>query len=595
MSFWEISKARRRVRSCHGVGKFAVAVAGCAIAVGSVVASPPSFSGLQFLPGGSSSAAWSVSGDGSVVVGYSATANGYHAFRWTRSGGLQDLGALASNSAAGAVSTNGSAVAGQNFSQWGSGDVAFRWSDGDGMISLGIPDGGNYSNSQGMSGDGTVIVGQCGVLGSGRAFRWTLTEGMVSLGTLPGFDFSAAHDANSDGSVVVGQCGHIGSRAFRWTIDGGMEDLGVLAGGTWSSATAVSPDGQRVSGTSDSAAGVIAFVWNQDDGMVRLGTLPGGTWSYGYDLSGNGSAVVGWGDSANGERAFIWTDALGMVDLNTFLPTLGLDLTGWTLNKASSVSDDGLTITGEGVHNGLPEGWIATIGLPCDAIITNQPQSVALLPNSTAIFEVTVSGAVTGYQWRKNNSNLSDDGRIEGAQSPVLTLAGVQSDDQGSYDCVVSNACGSITSDPAQLSCEPIITQQPPASAVLHAGLQLSVTVPSGAPYSYRWRQNGQNLFNIAGLIGGATTRTLILFAVDPSLAGTYDCVLTDVCGETLSDPTQAYCPADFDQDGFISGVDFDDYVSAFEGGDIRADFDRDGFLTGIDYDDFVRAFEAGC
>lgn len=54
-------------------------------------------------------------------------------------------------------------------------------------------------------------------------------------------------------------------------------------------------------------------------------------------------------------------------------------------------------------------------------------------------------------------------------------------------------------------------------------------------------------------------------------------------------------CPADFDGDGFVSGVDFDLYVNAFESGDAAADFDGDGFVSGIDFDLFVAAFEKGC
>lgn len=54
-------------------------------------------------------------------------------------------------------------------------------------------------------------------------------------------------------------------------------------------------------------------------------------------------------------------------------------------------------------------------------------------------------------------------------------------------------------------------------------------------------------------------------------------------------------CRADFDGDGFVTGLDFDLYVQAFEVGDASADFDGDGFLTGIDFDQYVGAFEAGC
>jgi hypothetical protein len=44
-----------------------------------------------------------------------------------------------------------------------------------------------------------------------------------------------------------------------------------------------------------------------------------------------------------------------------------------------------------------------------------------------------------------------------------------------------------------------------------------------------------------------------------------------------------------------VTGADFDQYVAAFESGDVSADFDGDGFVTGVDFDEYVVAFEAGC
>ena len=54
-------------------------------------------------------------------------------------------------------------------------------------------------------------------------------------------------------------------------------------------------------------------------------------------------------------------------------------------------------------------------------------------------------------------------------------------------------------------------------------------------------------------------------------------------------------CQADFDRDGFVTGIDFDLFVQAFEAGDLSADFDQDGFVTGVDFDLFVLVFEKGC
>lgn len=58
---------------------------------------------------------------------------------------------------------------------------------------------------------------------------------------------------------------------------------------------------------------------------------------------------------------------------------------------------------------------------------------------------------------------------------------------------------------------------------------------------------------------------------------------------------TRGLCPSDFNHDGFVTGDDFDTFVSAFAIGDAAADFDQNGFVTGDDFDAFVAAFEAGC
>ena len=54
-------------------------------------------------------------------------------------------------------------------------------------------------------------------------------------------------------------------------------------------------------------------------------------------------------------------------------------------------------------------------------------------------------------------------------------------------------------------------------------------------------------------------------------------------------------CRADFDGDGFVTGLDFDAFVAAFEAGDPSSDFDGDGFVTGLDFDAYVAEFEEGC
>jgi probable HAF family extracellular repeat protein len=101
--------------------------------------------------------------------------------------------------------------------------------------------------------------------------------------------------------------------------------------------------------------------------MVPLGTLPTGTGSFANAISGDGATVVGRADAAGFPRAFLWTTGTGLVDLNIYLPTLGLNLAGWTLTTSNGVSANGRTIVGSGTHNGNTEAWIATLRATCPA------------------------------------------------------------------------------------------------------------------------------------------------------------------------------------------------------------------------------------
>ncbi len=60
-------------------------------------------------------------------------------------------------------------------------------------------------------------------------------------------------------------------------------------------------------------------------------------------------------------------------------------------------------------------------------------------------------------------------------------------------------------------------------------------------------------------------------------------------------EPAILHCRADFTNDGFLTGEDFDAFIVAFALGESRADFNGDGFATGDDFDTFIAAFEAGC
>jgi len=74
----------------------------------------------------------------------------------------------------------------------------------------------------------------------------------------------------------------------------------------------------------------------------------------------------------------------------------------------------------------------------------------AVPTGSAVVLTVTVpSGIPLSYQWLFNGTN------IDGATNASLSLPNVQSEQAGNYTVLVSNGCGSATSDPIVLSVYP--------------------------------------------------------------------------------------------------------------------------------------------
>jgi probable HAF family extracellular repeat protein len=333
-----------------------------------------SFHGLGPLRG-PGSRAWNVSVDGEAITG---TYEG-GAFLWTAKDGMQDLGTPDGFWSTGfAVSADGVAVAGSLSSLFEE-TRAFRWTPSQGMQDLGVLPGAFTSTAYGISADGSAVSGTSTYPRTyiATAFIWTEAGGMQSLGTLPGGTFSVGGGMSADGSVIVGHADAASgaTRAFRWTAADGMVDLGTLPNTQSSYAIATSADGFAATGMVHTSPLKHAFLWTATDGMQDLGTAPGAREAVGYAVSNGGLAVVGSDRYYSGTNvAYLWTHDLGMVDLNVYLPTLGIDLTGWTLETASGISADGTTIVGWGEHEYIPgrfreEAWIATVPAPCLADI----------------------------------------------------------------------------------------------------------------------------------------------------------------------------------------------------------------------------------
>jgi probable HAF family extracellular repeat protein len=182
---------------------------------------------LGALPGSTTgySQASGVSADGSVVVGQASAARGNtEAFRWTQPAGMTGLGFLSSYglrdySIASAVSADGATVVGYSTSPNASynGYEAFRWTQSGGIQGLGFIGGGGPGLSTSMatavSANGAVIVGaSSSPTAMNEAFRWTQATGMQSLGglltaagvNLNGWTLTGASAVSANGEFIAG-------------------------------------------------------------------------------------------------------------------------------------------------------------------------------------------------------------------------------------------------------------------------------------------------------------------------------------------------------------------------------------------------------
>lgn len=258
-----------------------------------------------------------LSGDGGSVVGKALFSSGIRTRAFIRdiSGGLagpvQDLAPLPAINLgveANGVSDDGGVVVGEMWNS--SGKVAAVWergSSGYTVKSLGDLAGGTTNGeATAVNGDGTVIVGTGTGNGYYEAARWT--------------------KANP---------------AAPWQIQG----LGSLtAGNDDSFGIGLSDDGATVVGRARNSVNVIVpFRWTQATGMQDLGSAPG-TSGAARAASRNGSVIVG----DLGGKAFRWTQATGVQELKPLLEAEGVDLTGFDLKGATSITPDGRIIAGYG-------------------------------------------------------------------------------------------------------------------------------------------------------------------------------------------------------------------------------------------------------
>ena len=302
--------------------------------------------------------------DTQTVYGYPCTGlvPGQHAFLWSPSKGMKDLGTLSGATVSGAIGLNDagivvgySNVKGLPVTEF----VATEWVPGKAIQNLGTLSGGASSaafqinSANEISGDSFVASGVV------NATRWV--DGKIkNLGKLPGAIFTSGLAINDSGYIVGESVFAYGppftSHGFLWN-GSTLKDLGTLVGGITSIANAINSSGVVI-GQSDgynTGGNWHAVLWDATGKIRDLGLLKGGTYSVAFGVN-DSEVVVGYGNIANNAaHAMIWISGKGMRDLNSLIPAHS----GWTLINANAVNDLG-QITGYGSRNGHNHAFVLT-------------------------------------------------------------------------------------------------------------------------------------------------------------------------------------------------------------------------------------------
>jgi len=173
---------------------------------------------------------------------------------------------------------------------------------------------------------------------------------------------------------------------------------------------------------------------------------------------------------------------------------------------------------------------ITTLQSQSGIAITTQPTSSSAVCRGTNVSTTVVAtGQNLTYQWFKGST------LVGGSTTATLKINNIQTGQAGVYTVKITNACGSVTSQPFTVS----VTGSAPAISTLYASvtacegspLQVAKPVTSDANVTYQWLKGGQS-------IGAADNSGSLSFAsVSVGDGGSYSVRVTNGCGSTTSTP----------------------------------------------------------
>ncbi|QYM77807.1 immunoglobulin domain-containing protein [Horticoccus luteus] len=327
------------------------------------------------------------------------------------------------------------------------------------------------------------------------------------------------------GVDLVDEAGHIaGATTDTLTISNAVSgDTGNYTVAVSNAGGTASSDSVALTVTSPPAAPVAtAATGPSTAGFTANWSAGAGATSYRLDVSTDeffGSFVSGY---ANRDVGNVLTQAItGLSDNTTYY------------YRVRAVNTDGTSASSNTINVATP---------PAPVSITTQPASQSVTIGSNVTFTVAATSSTSlSYQWLKR-VGAGAFVEIGNATSASLVLTNVQlSDSNSAYEVVVTNAAGSVTSDPATLTVTAgavavtIATQ--PASQAVNAGGTVTFTVAASGtgPFTYVWKKDTNVVSDSAGHIAGSSTNTLTITNAVAGDAGVYTVDVSNAAPSTVT------------------------------------------------------------
>ena len=183
---------------------------------------------------------------------------------------------------------------------------------------------------------------------------------------------------------------------------------------------------------------------------------------------------------------------------------------------------------------------------------TVQPSNATICAGDNTSFSLTAVGVGLTYQWQEDQgggfANIPNGGSnpaYTGATSASLSLNNVPAGhDQHTYRCVVTNICGSVTSNSATLTIDAPSVTADPSNATICEGANTSFSVTAtGGGLTYQWQEdpNTGTFANVSNggsnpIYAGATATSLSLTNVPVGHNQyKYRCVVSGTCAPSAT------------------------------------------------------------